>query len=711
MRIRSSRELSRPPARPSLIPLLAVGAALMLGLQFALSHPAPAESASGPAIAARKASPTSAAQSDNTQQPEAILSFLEETINWHRHIAIEEQLVTDPAETLYVADDRQMATEVVALAFHYARAQAAAIAAAQAAVNQASKPITLPGDQHQPRPPANPAGAESAPDFGAVSARLSQTRTELAQTQAKVQDLKNRLANARRRQRALLSAQLVSAQEELELEQARVDGIKEILVFESAAQKTRATNGLMAQIDELERAVPQRGEQADLSASAIGGARIGHQVAPSGIMGLAGQLLALRNKDQALNATIALTAALNSGIAALRAPLIDKLKAIDQRGLELSAKAGLGDLAAVERRRQAFAALLQERKLTVAAILPLAKASVTLNLYQNNLEHWRQALDRRWHEALRDLILRLIVLGGLVGMIAIGAVVWRQVAFRYIQDARHRHRVLQLRTLTVAVMLVVVVLFNFSNEIGALATVMGLATAGVAFALQNVILSVAGYFFLSGKYGLRVGDRIQLGGVYGTVIDIGLVKLTLMELSGEGNFRQPTGRVVVFANSIVFQSNGNFFKQAPGISFVWNELRLTLAPDCDYLLAEKLLMDAVNDVFARYREDLRREYRESGHLQNGWFEPPEPRSHILLSAEGVRITIRYPVEARLAIDINDEISRRLLNVINHEPRLRLVSSGTPTIQAVQVEGGDGAHAGVTAAAMVPAGAPEAPNKS
>ena len=88
----------------------------------------------------------------------------------------------------------------------------------------------------------------------------------------------------------------------------------------------------------------------------------------------------------------------------------------------------------------------------------------------------------------------------------------------------------------------------------------------------------------------------------GDVIDLGLVKLSLMELGGNGNDRQPTGRVVVFSNAIVFQPSGNFFKQIPGTNFVWNEVTLTLSPDCDYRLAEKRLLEAVEEVFARYRE-------------------------------------------------------------------------------------------------------------
>src|SRR5260370_9826248 len=119
---------------------------------------------------------------------------------------------------------------------------------------------------------------------------------------------------------------------------------------------------------------------------------------------------------------------------------------------------------------------------------------------------------------------------------------------------------------------------------------MGFAAAGIAVALQNVILSIAGYFFLIGRYGIKVGDRVSVAGVTGDVIEIGLVKLSLMELAGSGNDRQPTGRVVVFSNAIVFQPSGNFFKQLPGTNFIWNEVSLTLAPDCDYRLAEKRLL-------------------------------------------------------------------------------------------------------------------------
>ena len=105
--------------------------------------------------------------------------------------------------------------------------------------------------------------------------------------------------------------------------------------------------------------------------------------------------------------------------------------------------------------------------------------------------------------------------------------------------------------------------FTFATELGSLATFAGLITAGVAVAMQSVLVSMVGYFFLIGKYGIRVGDRVQVGTVTGEVIDLGLVRLHLMELSGHGALG-PTGRVVAFANSIVFQASGGPASTWPG---------------------------------------------------------------------------------------------------------------------------------------------------
>jgi len=231
----------------------------------------------------------------------------------------------------------------------------------------------------------------------------------------------------------------------------------------------------------------------------------------------------------------------------------------------------------------------------------------------------------------------------------------------------------------VASVVSLVLVFDFTDELGTLATVVGLAAAGVAVALQNVILSFAGYFFVTGRYGIRVGDRIQLAGVNGDVIEIGLFKLALMELTGDGSTHQPTGRVVVFPNSIVFQANGNFCRQTPGTNFAWNEFKLTLAPECDYRLAEKRLMEVVENVYSPYRDTVQSQYRELERDLNMKLESPRPQCRIRLGQNGIEMTIRYPADTRHAVQVADEISRRVLDAIAHEPALTLAVPGTPNL--------------------------------
>jgi len=283
-----------------------------------------------------------------------------------------------------------------------------------------------------------------------------------------------------------------------------------------------------------------------------------------------------------------------------------------------------------------------------------------------------------------------LVLGA---FLALGEV-WKRATFRYVHDFRRRYQFLLLRR----ILLWFVIAFALATEIGSLATFAGLITAGIAVALQNVILAVAGYFFLIGRYGVRVGDRVQISGVTGDVLDIGLVRIHLMEMSGSGNYIQPTGRVVVFSNSIVFQPTASFYKQIPGTNFLWHEVSLTLAPDSDVPIAESRLLGAVETVYAEYKDRIEQEYRQMQTQLNVRAVAPKPVSRLRLAQSGLQVVIRYPVELDNAAEIDDRITRELLNALGQEPKLRLVGSGTPNIQAVASPNGATAGREVTSKA-------------
>ena len=476
-----------------------------------------------------------------------------------------------------------------------------------------------------------------------------------------------------------MTSQIAAAQSELDLAEARGEALHTIVQFESGnAHQEAGLNaaGLAGQIDELEKSIPEAERNPKPSAATSTPAP---PASAGGLAGIFEELLTLRRNAGTLDDTIELTNSVAQSLERMRAPLLDELRDIDRQGDAL-AKASAGDVAALRARKDAFQKLIERHKLVSSAGIPLRKASVILTLYVSNLQRWRASIDRQAGLALRHLLVRLAILAALLAAIFAAASLWRRFAFRYVQDSRRRYQFLQARRILLAIVVTFVILFNFASEIGALATVMGFAAAGIAVALQNVILSLAGYFFLIGKFGIKVGDRVQVSGVTGDVVDIGLVKLSLMELGGNASDRQPTGRVVVFSNAIVFQPSGNFFKQIPGTNFVWNEVTLTLSPECDYRLAEKRLVEAVDEVFARYRETIQRQYIEAEQQLNMAIDSPKPQSRLQLTRDGLQISIRYPAETRSAIQTADAVSRRLLDAITREPGLKLVASGIANIQ-------------------------------
>jgi small-conductance mechanosensitive channel len=184
-----------------------------------------------------------------------------------------------------------------------------------------------------------------------------------------------------------------------------------------------------------------------------------------------------------------------------------------------------------------------------------------------------------------------------------------------------------------------------------------------------------GYFFLIGKYGIRIGDRVQVGTVTGEVVDIGLVRFHLMELSGGIADSEPTGRIVAFSNSVVFQATGGLFKQIPGTSFAWREVTLRFAAESDYRQIRERLQTAIDTAFADYKDHLERQRRQ---MELSVTSVPsselKPRAHTRFTTSATEVTIRYPVIADKSAEIDERIMSELFAAIAHDPKLKLLDS-------------------------------------
>jgi small-conductance mechanosensitive channel len=593
-----------------------------------------------------------------------IIRFLNQTLVWDRQLTALQQVVTEPSDVLFLNDNRRTADQAVRLGFDFARARSQALGAGSAA--------------------ANPA-ASSSSQYQRLADLAGKVDQQAKQTQQELDKMRQQLGNASGKKRRLLQATIAETQSELELFQARRDALRNMLQITNVSANGKSAAGTLAvQIEELARTLPAATDTAKEPGSGAGSSSSGstaplvlqqqHRAVAPGTLALISDLFALRDKIGALDSNLHQTDSLGESVKALRAPLVAKMRELTQQGDQLAAQPDSTDPAVLAQQKKDLDGLTAEYKQLSASLLPLGKLSILLDLYKHSTVNWRSAVDNQYKTELKGLLLRLLGLGLLLGVVLGVSEVWRRATFRYVTDSRRRNQFLLMRRIVLWSLVAIIIAIAFASELGAITTFAGLLTAGVVVALQNVILAVAGYFFLIGKYGVRVGDRVQVAGITGDVVDIGVVRLHLMEVTG-GSSPRPTGRIVVFSNSVVFQAGSGLFKPIPGTSFLWHEMTLTLSADSNYRQVEQRLLEAVNKVYGEYRDrmEMQRHNMERS-LRSVPIRSFAPESRLRLTPTGLEVIIRYPVELGNAAEIDDRITRELLEAIGREPKLRLLGA-------------------------------------
>lgn len=366
---------------------------------------------------------------------------------------------------------------------------------------------------------------------------------------------------------------------------------------------------------------------------------------------LTAELFRLSSKRATLSNELRSSEALERTSKDMRAPLVTHLRQLIQNGDQLAKQADTSDQNALAQEKQQLDALTADSKQVSALIASLGKQIILLDLYKRSLSNWQAAVGTEFRENLKSLLARLLGLAIALGLVFAVGEVWRRTIFRYVHDARRRYQFLLMRRIALWCGVALVLIFAFVTELGAVATFAGLITAGVAVALQNIIVSIVGYFFLIGKYGIRVGDRVQVGTVAEEMVDIGLVRFHLMELSGNTADSEPTGRIVAFSNAVVFQSTAGLFKQIPGSNFIWREIVLKFAAESDYRAIRDRVEKAIDAAFADYQDSLERQRRQmemslttisAGELK--------PRARIHFTTSATEVVVRYPVVMDKAIN-------------------------------------------------------------
>jgi small-conductance mechanosensitive channel len=602
--------------------------------------------------------------SSQTPEPAQIIQFLGQTIDWYRQTEQEGHLVSEPVDLGFLVDNQRTSTQIVKLAFEFARAQE----------QQLAKQKEEPSNSSS----GGPSSYESLRQTAAAADQLVQ------QTQSELDGLKQKSESASPAVRHRLEVQISELQSELGLYQARQQALHGMLDFASGASGSHTS--LRSQIEELAKAVPfvMTGAGGTSSAATSEPQRktnVGQAATrpePSGIWGLTADVFKLSGKRNTLAGELRATEQLQQSAAHLRGPLVSRLKQLLQQGDSLAKQADTSDQSALIQEKQQLDELTTQFRQVSGELTSLGKQGILLNLYKGSLANWQNEVSSEIKERVRSLLARLFVLAIALGAVFLVGELWRRAIFRYVHDVRRRYQFLLIRRISLWCCMAIVLLFAFVTELGAVATFAGLITAGVAVALQNVIVSIVGYFFLIGKFGIRVGDRVQVGTVSGEVVDIGLVRFHLMELAGGTTGAEPTGRVVAFSNSVVFQSTGGLFKQIPGTNFIWREVVLRFSNETDYRTIRDRLQKAMDNAYADYADNLERQRRQMElSLSSILTSELKPRVQTYFTSSAVEVTLRYPVLADKAGDIDEHVLGEIFSAIDREPNLKLIESRLP----------------------------------
>ena len=193
---------------------------------------------------------------------------------------------------------------------------------------------------------------------------------------------------------------------------------------------------------------------------------------------------------------------------------------------------------------------------------------------------------------------------------------------------------------------------EFSNQLHNVAVALGVASAGIAFALQEVIVSIAGWIAISFGSFYKVGDRVKLSGTVGDVIDIGVFSTTLMELGEWVGGDQYSGRVVRVANSFVFTEP--VYNYSADFPFLWDEIKVPIMYGSDIQLARSLILGAASEVVQDFVKPAQEKWKVIYHKYRIEHESVEPKVTMIANDNWVEFTLRYVVDYKMRRSTKDK---------------------------------------------------------
>jgi small-conductance mechanosensitive channel len=227
-------------------------------------------------------------------------------------------------------------------------------------------------------------------------------------------------------------------------------------------------------------------------------------------------------------------------------------------------------------------------------------------------------------------------------------------------DSPHLYVVRKVAIYMITIIATLLLFGIWIQRLGDLSVALGILAAGLAFALQEVIGSVAGWTTIISGKPFSIGDRIETGGIRGDVVDIGVLRTTLMEIGNWVSGDHNTGRIVTLSNAFIFKEP--LYNYSAHLRFVWDEIRVPITYESNWKKGIEILANTVIEHPA-YQELLPKAQKQRRELRRRLavkMTPIEPRTYVKITDNWIELSLVYPVDTDLRRSFRSEISQRLL---------------------------------------------------
>jgi small-conductance mechanosensitive channel len=222
--------------------------------------------------------------------------------------------------------------------------------------------------------------------------------------------------------------------------------------------------------------------------------------------------------------------------------------------------------------------------------------------------------------------------------------------------------VLKFSAQALGVIAILFLIFGLPNQT---TTILGLAGAGLTVAMKDFIMAFLGWFSLMGRNGIHVGDWVEINGVAGEVVEIGLLKTVLLETGNWTDAGHPTGRKVSFMNN--FAIEGHFFNFTTSGQWMWDELRITIPANQD----PYAVIDGIQKLVAKETEASVRKAEEEWHNTTNHYRvqafSAAPALNVMPSGDGVEVQIRYITRAYERHEMRKKLYEAVVKLMHGKP--------------------------------------------